>query len=130
MSAVIYTARIGYADPDVVDITRKTGDQFSRAFAPSWALLGPVLQARRTGGDMEREWRRYVVGFGGEMLASRENAPGAWRSLLARPRAVLVCYCSDPERCHRTLLARDILPKLGAVYGGELAKTAAQGALF
>lgn len=130
MSAVIYTARIGYDDPAVVDITRKTGDQFGRAFAPSWALLGPVLQARRTGGDMEREWQRYVAGFGGEMLASRENSPGAWRSLLARPRAVLVCYCSDPERCHRTLLARDILPKLGAVYGGELTKTAAQGALF
>jgi hypothetical protein len=27
------------------------------------------------------------------------------------------------ERCHRTILARDVLPKLGAVYVGELGPT-------
>lgn len=58
-----------------------------------------------------------------------DNNPGAWRALLARPRVVLACYCADPERCHRTILARDILPKLGATYRGELTRPKAQGAL-
>lgn len=129
MTLNVYTARIGYADPDALDVTRKSGDQLGRAFAPSWTLLGPALRARARG-DMDAVWPQYVAGFRGEMYASQENAPGAWRSLLARPRAVLVCYCADPERCHRTLLARDILPRLGAVYGGELGAAKPQGEMF
>lgn len=38
---------------------------------------------------------------------------------LARSRVVLVCYCTDPTRCHRSLLA-GILGKLGADVRGEL----------
>lgn len=129
MSLTVYTARIGYADPDVLDVTRKSGDQLGRAFAPSWTLLSPALAARAHG-DIEAVWPRYVAGFRGEMDASQENSPGAWRSLLARKRVVLVCYCGNPERCHRTLLARDILPRLGAVYGGELVATKPQGEMF
>jgi hypothetical protein len=72
---------------------------------------------------LEREqreaWERYVVGYLAEMRASyRANRP-AWDALLAREVVTLCCYCTDPEHCHRTLLARDILPKLGATYGGE-----------
>lgn len=43
-----------------------------------------------------------------------------WDKLLARERAVVVCYCAEPERCHRSVLA-EVLVKLGAQYGGELA---------
>ena len=129
MTLQVFTARLGCADPDVLDVTRKSGDQLGRAFAPSWALLNPALAARARG-DMEAVWSRYVGGFLGEMDYSREVNPGAWRSLLARKRVVLVCYCGNPERCHRTLLARDILPTLGAVYGGELVATKPQGEMF
>lgn len=72
---------------------------------------------------LEREWseawERYVVGYFDEMRASFRAHRAAWDALLARSEATLVCYCTDPERCHRTLLARDILPRLGASYGGE-----------
>ena len=43
----------------------------------------------------------------------------AWRALLARRRVVLACFCTNPERCHRRLLAR-ILARCGAVDRGEL----------
>lgn len=39
---------------------------------------------------------------------------------IASPRVVLVCYCSDPDRCHRAILRELILPKLGAVDAGEV----------
>lgn len=45
--------------------------------------------------------------------------PDAWRALLCRPRVVLECFCTDPDRCHRRLLAQ-ILAKCGAVDRGEI----------
>lgn len=72
---------------------------------------------------MEREsadaWTRYVAGYLDEMRASYRANRAAWDALLSRSEVTLCCYCVDPEHCHRTLLARDILPKLGATYGGE-----------
>jgi len=45
--------------------------------------------------------------------------PEAWNELLARPEIVLLCYCTDPEHCHRTLLA-GVLQRLGAEFFGEV----------
>jgi hypothetical protein len=54
------------------------------------------------------------------MEASYVEHRDEWNMLLMCSRAVLLCYCTDPERCHRAVLARDILPRYGAVYGGEV----------
>lgn len=71
---------------------------------------------------LERQWNAawsaYVAGYMDEMRASYREHRAAWDALLARVIVTLVCYCSDPEHCHRTLLKRDILPKLGASSGG------------
>ena len=66
-------------------------------------------------------WRVYVPAFLEEMRASYRRHRVAWERLLARDRVVLACACKAPERCHRTILATAILPKLGAVYAGERA---------
>lgn len=119
MSLAVYTARISYSGGDRLDVTRKSGSS-GLVFAPSWSLLNPVLEARKVGGDaFEQAWRAYVVGFTAEMRASYRQWRAAWDALIARESVTLCCYCTDPERCHRTLLARDILPTLGATYGGE-----------
>jgi uncharacterized protein YeaO (DUF488 family) len=124
MTLHVHTARIGHRDPDVLDITRKSAGDLGRAFAPSWTILKPAIEAMRRGDEAaQRAWRTYAPSYHGEMDFSREVHPGSWRALLARPRVVLVCYCANHERCHRTLLARDILPKLGAIYVGELGPT-------
>lgn len=73
---------------------------------------------------LEREWseawENYTKGYFDEMRASYRARRAEWDALLSRERVTLCCFCNDPQRCHRTLLARDILPKLGATYAGEL----------
>lgn len=146
MTLHAYTARISTRDPDRLDVTRKSGGPEGHPFAPSWKILGPVLSARREAGrarevadrlppvagadiarvqrragDLERRaWCDYIPRFLDEMRESQRRHPDVWRRLLVRDRVVLACYCTDPERCHRTLLALDVLPALGALYCGEL----------
>lgn len=129
----VWTSRICSRDPDRFDVTRKSGGSDGTVFAPSWAILNPALEARREGDALRkaldvtgatfverRAWERYVPAYLAEMRESYRCNRAAWGALLARQRVVLVCYCTDSEHCHRTLLARDILPKLGATYCGEI----------
>lgn len=113
----VWTARVSTTDPDAYDITIKSGD---RVFAPSWAIFKPMLDIRRAGRKAtDDEWRSYARSYLLEMRTSRRRHPEPWKALLARPRVVLTCYCTEPERCHRTLLGR-FLEKLGATFCGEL----------
>lgn len=127
MTIHVHTARIDYAGPDRLDVTRKSADEWGKSFAPSWATLRPVLDARKIAASMvvpsdylDDAWREYVPRFMFEMRKSYRERRADWERLLAMPRVVLCCYCSDRDQCHRTILAREILPKLGAVYCGEL----------
>lgn len=113
----LWTARISTRDPDAFNVTRKSGDP---AFAPSWQTLVRMLDIRKEGrAASDEEWAWYVSRYRTEMRKSFESKPEAWKALLGRPRAVLTCYCVNPERCHRVLLAR-ILVRMGADYRGEL----------
>lgn len=131
----IYTARVTYAGPYRLDVTRKGADPIGVAFAPTWAIVAPVIEARRSGGDMEAAWLAYVPQYTAEMRISAglpsarfgadERAasnrgvlprPSAWADVLAREQVVLVCFCVEPERCHRRLLA-GFLAKTGAARG-------------
>ena len=112
---MIYTARVSYRGPDRVDVTRKGGSPFG----PSWPLLQHFLAIRRSGKETGSVWADYRAAYLQEMRALYRVNPAPFLALAARD-ATLVCYCTDAERCHRTLLA-DILVKLGAEYGGERA---------
>lgn len=116
----VWTARISYRGPDRLDITRKSAGLAGIPFAPSWAILRPALDARRTG-DPKAEaeaWARYVPAYTAEMRVSYRAHSEAWSELLARREVTLCCYCVDPERCHRRLLA-GMLAKCGAADMGE-----------
>lgn len=117
---VVHTARISSGDPDRLDVTRKSGSELGKTFAPSWALLRPFLTRRAEGLLTPGDWLDYVARYTDEMRTSFRRHAEAWESLLARERVVLVCFCVDPLQCHRTVLGRDILPKLGAAFAGEL----------
>ena len=129
----IYTARIRYDGKDALDITRKSGGVPGLALAPSWFILGPALNARRSGVLTDEEWERYKAAYQEEMRASYRTQRQAWHAILAMPEVTLVCYCSDFLRCHRSLAA-DLLVKasLGtAAYRGERPIVAPpQGVLF
>lgn len=128
MALEVWTARVSSKDPDAFDITRKTGHD---AFAPSWLILTPMIDRRRNGHETtEAQWKEYAAAYYKEMQVSRAANVETWKALLARPRVVLTCYCTNHLRCHRTLLAR-LLEKLGASFEGELAdRKKAQKELF
>ena len=129
-ACVVYTARVTYAGADRLDVTRKSAGPEGLPFAPLWAILSPMLEAWKRWraaltafadrvieeGDL---WSAYVHAYRHEMRASYKAHRAAWDALLARERVTLVCYCTDPLRCHRTLLARSFLTALGARYDGE-----------
>lgn len=130
MGVVLYTAQIGlYSGSDALDITRMTGKGHALAFAPSWKILRRFQWSKRHADTMEDAetvmryrdiaWNAYLDSFLEEMRKSYKEDLSSWESLLAQEERTLLCYCPNPERCHRTLIARDIFPKLGAVYGGE-----------
>ena len=140
MTLHAFTARVSYRGADRLDITRKSAVGDGLVFAPSWEILRPALDARRKASELRakgkaspfyfdgaeaesvesRAWEQYVPAYTAEMRAGYVQHRDAWERLLARDVVTLCCYCADARRCHRTVLARDILPTLGATYAGEL----------
>lgn len=112
----VQTARLGFRGENWLDITRKAGSPF----APSDKLLWPYIAIRKTRAITSEEWEQYRSAYVDEMRMSFRKFRAAWDRVLAMPRVVLLCFCSNPAQCHRLVLARDILPKLGAVYAGEV----------
>jgi hypothetical protein len=116
----VATARIDYDGPDRLDVTRQGNDPLGLLFAPSFSILGPFAAKQHLNLVTDEDWHDYARRYTEEMRGSyRENA-AEWQRLLSRDRVVLVCYCVDFEFCHRKLLAREILPALGAEAGPEL----------
>jgi uncharacterized protein YeaO (DUF488 family) len=121
LMGAIYTARIDYERSDRLDITRKSGCSLGKVFAPSWAILGPAIAARRMGTESAESWAEYEREYLKELRASYRTQRQAWTDLLGRQQVTLCCYCNlnlVGDRCHRLLLA-DVLTKLGATYAGE-----------
>ncbi len=126
----LWTAPYRTRDADRLDITRAGCDKAMRAqkaapgefLAPSGGLVFPALEAMRAAADAaERDaiWAAYAEAYRLEMLTSWRIRRREWDALLVSARAVLVCFCRDPQRCHRTLVA-GFLARLGADYRGEL----------
>jgi hypothetical protein len=72
--------------------------------------------------DIERRaWATYAPLFLAEMDESERRHPDVWQRFRARPRVVLVCYCADVMRCHRSLLAQREAVR-GATWAGEIGR--------
>lgn len=136
MTLLVHTAQYAYRGPDRLDVTRGRGTGDGLAFAPSMALVERTLREMKAGAETEgfarnaaedlagrwmqsRAWGRYWTEYMQEMRTSYCLRRAAWDRLLARDEVTLVCFCADAARCHRTILAAEILPQLGAVYAGE-----------
>jgi hypothetical protein len=112
----IWTARISYSGPRRLDVTRKGGS----VFGPSW----PLLHWARSKPRDDDHWDVYRMRYIYQMRRCYAEHHDHWIELLQRRGVVLCCYCSDPQRCHRTVLA-ELLVKTGerlglpAAYFGE-----------
>ena len=127
----VFTARVSYGGADRLDVTRSSATAEGLPFAPSDVILWPAKRELKAADDVERSgdaakaeamraatWAWYAPRYREEMRASYARHRAAWERLLAKPSATLCCYCVDPARCHRRLLA-EMLVACGAVYAGE-----------
>lgn len=128
MTCHVFTARMGTRDPDWLDITAGGNARrpelgghrgIGEAFAPPSTLLLKYLRKRSAGAITDSDWADYSARYTAFMRQSYRERRPAWDAILALPRVVLVCFCTDPNRCHRRILA-GILAKLGAVDCGEI----------
>ena len=113
MTLSVRTARMGYRGPDYLDISLQGNMRRKEYaghrdvglfFAPSPDILYPILSKRKhRGGETEQDWLQYVKDYTREMRASYRTARQAWDTLLGLERVVLLCFCVEPARCHRTL---------------------------
>jgi uncharacterized protein YeaO (DUF488 family) len=131
MPAEVFTSHVRYAGPDALWIGTviRTVSADQSPFAPSPKLHSMWLDRLQDGdGRLSADdWRAFRYLYVLEMRESYAVHRAAWDELLARQRVVLLCFCQrDAEnhnetRCHRRVLARDILArKLGATDGGEI----------
>jgi len=105
------------------DLNRYGAREIGRYFSPSPELLYPFLRKRRQGAEDADTWERYRVLYIAEMRESYRRHRPAWLRLLGWKTVTLQCMCdltNGSKRCHRIVLAEDVLLKLGAAYAGEI----------
>lgn len=117
MPLSVWTARLHYRGSDRLDITRNGRDPVGHVFAPSERLVELVKETSYKA-DSYKSWKTYEREYSIEMGTSYLSYRKVWESVLSRDLVTLVCYCSSPTRCHRSLLAK-LLEEQGAVYLGE-----------
>lgn len=128
----VSTSRIGYVGQEGLNVTRGSGTEFGKLFAPSWSILRPALEGlkkaqhlRNQGLELEahqladQTWEPYRNLYIEEMRESYKKNKDSWKRLLGMHKVALLCYCMNSETCHRTVLA-NILVKCGARYVGEI----------
>lgn len=72
-------------------------------------------------------WDEYKKQYADMMGISMEIYEEAWLDLLRGDEATLVCYCTTPRRCHRTLLA-EMLVAFGEKHGIDVRYVGERGA--
>lgn len=132
MTLRVFTSRMGIRDPDYLDITvqgnlkrMEAGEHLGHrgmgsVFAPEPAKFYAMLSKRRSGSLGDVDWIMYRGDYIRYMRVSYRKYREQWSALLGLERVVLLCFCKDAERCHRTVLAKDVLVKLGCQYVGEI----------
>jgi hypothetical protein len=130
VSLVVHAARMGYRGVDYLDVSLQGNMRradagevgghrgIGLAFCPSPGLLYPYISKRKFGRLQPSDWPVYREAYLAEMRQSYRTARVAWDALLALPEVTLLCFCTDPAECHRTVLG-GILAKLGAEVRGE-----------
>jgi len=124
---LIYTASYGYRGSDRVDITLTGNERLLKAglpapgliLAPSNEILWPAkkrMDAEASRAGKLAVFAEYAKAYRSEMLRSFYRNAEAWHELARQHETTLVCFCADPELCHRSLAAQ----YLAAVSKGQL----------
>lgn len=106
----LYTAHYRYGGEDRTDITVKGKHPMGRYFAPTWHMVMGVKNGTMT----ESAYVRLYW----DMLT--QVPVEAWDWFLSQETRTLVCFCPEPDFCHRNILVHYILQIMGdrIKYGG------------
>lgn len=105
----IWTARIDYRGADRLDITVKGRDPLGSLLAPTWSLVAPYIEKRREKRETDADWMAYCEQYVSLLRKRWMTERVRFDDLLARLQCqsvTLVCYCTDVDRCHRSVAAR------------------------
>lgn len=114
---IIYTAPYRYGGSDRVDITRSGNKKLLEAgheapgliLAPSDGILWPAKKALEQAPNRAAAllvFAGYAAKYHDEMRRSFVANREGWYQLAYRHEITLVCFCEDPELCHRSLAAQ------------------------
>jgi uncharacterized protein YeaO (DUF488 family) len=106
VAVILYTAPYSYRGSDRLDITRAGNDKkwtIGAVLAPSAAILWPALRAMKT--DPSSAFARYSEQYLAELSERWKSQRPMWSELIKLEQVTMVCFCSDPARCHRTQAA-------------------------
>ncbi len=107
--------------PRGVKKSAETWQRWDKRLAPSVALVDAWYGKRRRGGKLVGKtapiaWDEYRRRFAEEMASGEARAALAEYAARAAAGEVitLLCYCPDPERCHRGLVAQMLTSRADA----------------
>lgn len=130
MALIVHTARASampIADALHVSIpaNEAIGDHFGHrqigwAFCPTRQLRDTYRLKVEKGEDTDRFWLNCVRFYIERMQHSYRRHRAAWQILFSWEHVVLIGEEQEARRCFSTVLAEDVLKKLGATYMGEL----------
>lgn len=105
----IYTSHYRYGGPDRTDITAKGQDVDGKAFAPTRDMVMGINNGTMSEKEyLDRYW---------DQLNNRIPTK-SWDWLLSAPERTFVCFCNEPNFCHRNILSHYILQEYPAVRWG------------
>lgn len=125
MTLRVYTSTLAYAGRGRFDVTRGSGGVLADPFAPSVTLLRRFHPGWGGPPMTPESFARFRLAYLAEMRDSYRHRREAWAALFVASPLVLCCHEPAGAPCHRIILARDVLAKLGAVYEGEIGETLA-----
>jgi len=119
---VIYTSTMNYRGFDRHDITVKSASPIDRCFAPTWDIVMGIKNNTITWDEYVAEYYRILNDRMKYNLRHMRRSVNEICNRAYIENVTLVCFCKDPAKCHRSLLAHWLVTKCtdySLTYAGE-----------
>ena len=118
---MIYTATMRYQGVDRLDVTVKSAAPTEQCFTPTWDIVMGYKNKRISWPEYVTEYYRILnerVAY--NLRHIRSSVDGLCYQAFFND-ITLVCFCKNPARCHRSLLAHWLVANGpgNVVYAGE-----------